>query len=100
MSYLEVFGVLAVVGVDVSKFFGVAAGVLKHGTRAESESEKCDSAHLCPKRRAGRAGRPCFQLKNMNFQWADGLYTQRGIPAVWTRRAGRLHIRTGRRAPH
>ena len=39
MSYLEVFGVLTGVGVDVSKIFGVGAG-------AESESEKCDSAHL------------------------------------------------------
>jgi len=28
MSYLEVFGVLTGVGVDVSKFFGVGAGVL------------------------------------------------------------------------
>jgi len=45
MSYLEVFGVLTGVGADVSKFFG--AGVLKHGAGAESESEKCDSAHLC-----------------------------------------------------
>jgi len=36
------------VGVDVSKFFGVRAGlgVLKHGPGVESESEKCDSAHL------------------------------------------------------
>jgi len=51
MSYLEVFEVLAGVGVDVSKFFGVgaAAGVLKRGARAESESEKCDSTHLCIK---------------------------------------------------
>ena len=42
---------LAGVGVDVSKFFGVgaAAGVLKRGARAESESEKCDSTHLCIK---------------------------------------------------
>jgi len=46
MSYLEVFGVLTGVGVDVSKFFGVGAGVLKHGARVESESQKCDSAHL------------------------------------------------------
>jgi len=37
---LEVFGVLTGVGVDVSKIFGVGAG-------AQSESEKCDSAHLC-----------------------------------------------------
>jgi len=44
MSYLEVFGVLAGVGVDVSKFLGVGAGVLKRG--AGAESEKCDSAHL------------------------------------------------------
>jgi len=28
MSYLEVFGVLTGVGVDVSKFFGAGAGVL------------------------------------------------------------------------
>jgi len=31
---------------DVSKIFGVGAGVLKRGAGAESESEKCDSAHL------------------------------------------------------
>ena len=49
MSYLEVFGVLIGVGVDVSKIFGVGAGagVSKCGAGAESESEKCDSAHLC-----------------------------------------------------
>jgi len=46
MSYLEVFGVLTRVGVDVSKCFGVGAGVLKHGAGVESESEKCDSTHL------------------------------------------------------
>jgi len=46
MNYLEVFGVLAGVGVDVSKCFRVGSGVLKHRARAESESEKCDSAHL------------------------------------------------------
>ena len=46
MSYLEVFGVLTGVGVDVSKFFGVGAGVLKRGAGVESESEKGDSAHL------------------------------------------------------
>jgi len=46
MSYLEVFGVQTGVGVDVSKFFGVGAGVLKRGAGAEKESEKCDSAHL------------------------------------------------------
>jgi len=48
MSYLEVFGVQTGVGVDVLKFFGVGAGVgvLKRGTEVESESEKCDSAHL------------------------------------------------------
>jgi len=38
--------VLTGVGVDVSKFFGVRAGVLKHGAEAESETEKCDSTHL------------------------------------------------------
>jgi len=47
VSYLEFFGVLTGVGVDVSKFIGVGAGVLKRGAGAESESEKCDSAHLC-----------------------------------------------------
>jgi len=46
MSYLKVFGVLTGVGVDVSKFFGVGAVVLKRGTGAESESEKSDSTHL------------------------------------------------------
>jgi len=51
MSYLEVFGVLTGVGVDVSKIFrvGAGAGVLTHEAGAESESEKCDSAHLCCK---------------------------------------------------
>jgi len=45
---LEVFGVLTVVGIDVSKFLGVGAGVLKRGAGAKLESEKCDSAHpLC-----------------------------------------------------
>jgi len=41
MSYLDVFRsrVLTGVGFGVSKFFGV-------GARAESEFEKCDSAHL------------------------------------------------------
>ena len=54
MSYLDVFGVLAVVGVDVSKFFraGAGAGVLKHGAGVELESEKCDSAHLWWERRS------------------------------------------------
>jgi len=49
MSYLEFFGVLTGVGVDVSNFFGVGAGaaVLKRGAGAELESEKCDSAHVC-----------------------------------------------------
>jgi len=46
MGYLEVFGVLTGVGVDVSNFFGVGAGVLKHWAGAESKSEKCDSAHI------------------------------------------------------
>ena len=43
------------VGVDVSKFFGVraGAGLLKRGARAESESEKCDSAHLWSVRCSG-----------------------------------------------
>jgi len=36
MSYLEVFAVQTGVGVDVLKFFGVVAGVLKHGAGAES----------------------------------------------------------------
>ena len=55
MSYLEVFGVLTGVGVDVSKIFGVGAGGLKHGT--ESESEKCDSAHLWFAREFSYAGK-------------------------------------------
>jgi len=46
-SYLEVFGVLTGVGVDVSKFFGVGAGALKPEAGAESDFEKCASAHLC-----------------------------------------------------
>jgi len=48
MSYLEIFRVLTGVGVDVSKFLGVGAGVgvLKRGARVESECEKCDSTHL------------------------------------------------------
>jgi len=36
VTYLEVFGVLTGVGVDVLKFFGVGAGVLKCGAGAES----------------------------------------------------------------
>jgi len=47
MSYLEVFGVLTGVGVDASKFIGVGARVLKPEAGTESESEKCDPAHLC-----------------------------------------------------
>jgi len=43
-SYLDVFGVLTGVGIDVSKFCGVGARVLK--PEAGAESEKCDSAHL------------------------------------------------------
>jgi len=39
--------VLTGVVVDVSKLFGVRAGVLKRGAGAESKSEKCDSTHLC-----------------------------------------------------
>jgi len=39
MSYVEVFGVLAGVGVAVSKFFGVGAVVFKPETGAASESE-------------------------------------------------------------
>jgi len=46
MSYLEVFGALTGVGVDVSKFFGAGAGVLQHGAGVESECENGDSAHL------------------------------------------------------
>jgi len=46
MSYLEVFGVLTRVVVDASKFIGVGARVLNPETGAESEYEKCDSAHL------------------------------------------------------
>jgi len=38
MNYLDIFGVLTGVRVDVSKFFGAGAG---------SESEKCDSVQLC-----------------------------------------------------
>ena len=45
MCYLENFGVLTRVGVDVFKFFGV--GVFKQKAGAESESKNCNSAHLC-----------------------------------------------------
>jgi len=47
-TYKLVFGVVTRVGVNVSNIFGVGArkGILKHGAGAESESEKCDSAHL------------------------------------------------------
>jgi len=34
------------------------------------------------KRKAGRAGGPCFQLKNMNFQRAGGLYNRAGRPVA------------------
>jgi len=56
MGYLKVFGVPTGVGVDISKFCRAGAGALKRGAGAESESEKCDSVHLCYK------GKPC--------QWA------------------------------
>jgi len=46
MNYLKLFRGLKGVGVDVSKNFGVGAGVLKRGSGAEPESEKRDSAHL------------------------------------------------------
>jgi len=46
VSYLKVFGVLTGVGVDLSKFLGLGAGVLKPEAGAASESENCDSAHL------------------------------------------------------
>ena len=46
MSYLEVFGVLAGVGVDVLKFCEVGARVLNYEAGMEVTSEKCDSAHL------------------------------------------------------
>jgi len=48
MCYLEVFGVLTRVGVEVSKFCGVGAGagVSKPEAGAESQFEKGDSAHL------------------------------------------------------
>jgi len=48
MSYLDVVRMLTGVGVDVSKFFraGAGVGILKHWAGAESESEKCNSAHL------------------------------------------------------
>jgi len=47
MSCLDTFGVLAGVGINVLKICGVrsGAGVLKPDAGAESESEKCDSAH-------------------------------------------------------
>jgi len=45
--------VLTGVGVDVSKIFGVGAGVLKRGAGAESESKKCDSVHLCRRVHSG-----------------------------------------------
>jgi len=43
------------------------------------------------KRRAGRAGGPCCQMKNMNFPLAGELH-RRG--------AGRLHYRNGRWVAH
>jgi len=46
MSYLEVFGMLTGVGVEVSKFCEVGAGVSKPEAGADSESEKGDTAHL------------------------------------------------------
>jgi len=47
MSYLEVFGVLTGVGVEVSKFCGVGAGAGVSKPEAGAESEKGNSAHLC-----------------------------------------------------
>jgi len=46
LNSFEVFLVLTGVGVDVSKFFGVGAEVLKRGAGVELESEKRDSAHV------------------------------------------------------
>jgi len=46
MSFLECFGVLTGVGVDVFKFFAVGAGVFKENTGAVSVFKKCDSARL------------------------------------------------------
>jgi len=39
MSYLEYFGVLTAVGVDVVKLFGVGAGAFKQKTGEESQSK-------------------------------------------------------------
>jgi len=52
MRYLEVFGVLTGVGVEIWKFCGVGAGQESKTpeTEAESESEKGDSPHLYPER--------------------------------------------------
>jgi len=63
----------------------------------DSISDKISSKHFSvllwtqhntdnTKRRAGRAGGPCCQMKNLNFPWA-GDYAEG--------RAGRLHYRTG-----
>jgi len=70
MSYLEDFGVLTGVRVDDSKFFGVeaGAGVLKCGAGAESESEKCDSAHLCPSVKAKSQVSLYASWGNLNFK--------------------------------
>jgi len=46
MCYLEVFGMLTGVGVDVSKFFRVRARVIKPDTGAESECENFNSTDL------------------------------------------------------
>jgi len=46
MSYLEVFGMLTGVGVEVSKFCEVGAGVSKPEAGADLESKKGDTAHL------------------------------------------------------
>jgi len=45
MSYLEDFGMLTWVGVLMFQKFLESARLLK--PEAESESEKCDMAHLC-----------------------------------------------------
>jgi len=73
MSYLEVFGVLTVVGVDALKSFGV-------GTGAESESEKYDSAYLWLQSHLNvqRLSRPCkaclcgSSVSKHNLEWAFG----------------------------
>jgi len=94
MNYLEIFGVQADVGVDVLKIFGVAAEVLKPETRAKSESEKCNSAHLCCEHlqhrwRYSKVLEGLWPVNQTQPNWKCELemwFTQHRCPGLWSRK--------------